>query len=69
MILQDVASAFTLSGAFDLVVKVALVLGGFVARGIFRRLEAIEKKMDEFTLKTHGRVTALETALKLSSED
>lgn len=68
MILQDAISAFTLSGAFDVVVKFALVLAGFVARGIFRRLEAIEKKMDEFTLKSHGRLTALETALKLRED-
>lgn len=65
----------TLSDAFNAIVKVALVLAGFVGRGIFRRLDEIKTQVQELrteftqsSLTTHGRLTALETARKLMEE-
>lgn len=78
ILLQDavkLVEQVTLSGAFDAIVKLALVLVGFVGRGIFRRLDEIKTEVEKLkeafqkaTLDSHGRLTALETARKLTEE-
>ncbi len=78
ILLQDavkLVEQVTLSGAFDAVAKLALVLVGFIGRGIFRRLEEIKTQVEqlktafeESRLDAHGRLTALETARKLTEE-
>lgn len=79
ILLQDavkLVESVTLSGAFDALAKLALVLAGFVGRGIFRRLEEIKgqvaelrKDFQQFTLDTHGRLTKVETVITLKKEE